>query len=437
MKHRRQRLEPAPMEMPAAAEAARQDASGKGGEKAAGDPRLRRVFVAVIAAATLGGAILGIGGLAGARRQTTPDQIPDATGLLSASAGPQTVEEEEDPGGPMLEVPCGDAQLPGDDGVRTAELDRYSDDSEEHTVMTFDLTNTAPGDAEPEIRLTRYLKTKLRVRSDPVTDAADRDYLISILRDTEYDPTARMPEESYKIQLEIGGERCSVFPDGTVVSDRGVGKADYLRVSALAWKYDTRGQEGSISSRVLSELINGGSLLKTTNTRFCFTGPDLHVDLDRKAARKLLRSLLGGTSETGENLQISPDLTPAPFDWEPAGTPICMTMYWEEREWTAFDYLHSIAHPEEENERITTYRFLFCPDGTLALPDKYKEYSDFGSSYSVYSYQLRAQNTQNMPWCYEEFRPAWPRPYLIRDAFDWDELISALEQLAASGQAPS
>ena len=304
-------------------------------------------------------------------------------------------------GSPILEEACELVPAPTDSGSRTLSVNYTDMEQGIDVTRRYDLADTTPGETEPEIRLLRDcgLWSSLSWQSEPVTDAADREFLLSILRDTEFSPTEEETHGDYTLWLVIGEERCGIFPDDTVVCDRGTGRCDYLRASAIAWKYANRseiGQDGiSLELRGLSALsfmADDGSVQTRRPDpacyKLCLSAPELHLDLDLEAAQQLLSHILGQR----DGLELS--LLPTPFDWFPTGTPICMTEYLTE---------------ENSGFPRGTLRLWLYPDGTLACLSKQSYF------YNVNLWQL------------ETITPDWSRLCVIRNAFDWNELIAALE----------
>lgn len=308
-------------------------------------------------------------------------------------------------GDTMLENDCCTYAPPQDDGSRLVTR-TFLDEKNGEQTQVIDLADTAPGDTEPEIRLTRCtLGSELAEGpGEPVIDAADRAFLLGILHDTECTP-GDVTWPGWGIQITAGEESCWVFPSGTVSCDRGLGTgSDFARVSALAWKYASRtlvSHEGAypvLRAAVRLRVMGANNAIleigpKPACYKLCLTGPALHVDLDVTAAETLLRQVLDLT-------KLEAGLCPAPFDWEPAGTPICLTEYLDD--------------PEDSLSMNGTLRFWLYPDGTLALQ----------KSSTVYGYSMD-------PVQIETLTPGWDRPCILPGAFDWNTLITALEALAA------
>ena len=379
----------------------------------AGSVLIKKVIVAAAAVAVLGGAVWGIGAIAGRNQPAPPDQIPDTALETRDPDAPRDIPSITTViGRAMLDNDCGDYMPPRDPGSRRVTITFADETTGEESTRVVDLADTEPGEAEPEIRLLRIedASSVIQGESEPVTDAADRAFLIGILRSTEVEP-GDTPRRGYGLRLTVGDEACDLYPDGTVVSDRGIGTCDFFRASAIAWKYASPsvtgldGQYAELRAPLRLRVMGEDNVIREVGPepsryKLCFTGPGLHVDLGVDEAAALVRSVM-------DLNRFGQGFTPAPFDWAPAGTPICMTEYLEEE-------------PESPlYQENGTLRFWLYPDGTLALQ----------KSRQVYAYSLN-------PWLVEYLEPEWDRPCILPNAFDWNALIAGLETLAAAPGEP-
>ena len=364
------------------------------------------------------------------RQPSSQPTEPEITAPLSAQPTQPPVTVSFPPAGEMLEVECEPFAPLEDNGSRQATI-RYADStSPAEKVATYDLANTEPETDGPVVTLLReYITGALIWRSTPVTDQADREWLLDALERAEFQPVdERLGSHQLMIYVEEDGREAEykVYADGTLSQEgadgslkAAYGAVDRDRISALAYKYGSvLNHMGGFPDEWLAETsLDPPSLDRerlpdwwddsrypyppAVHYRLCIQGEGFHADLDREQADIFLTALFGeGHSERA----AMPDLIPADVDWTPGENGIRLT----ERlvaEWTRYE---GWAHLKEDRVEHSVYLY---PDGTAAFVPMVDP---------IYLYYTDGV---------DHITPSWRRVAVAEDAFCGDTLTACLEAL--------
>ena len=368
-----------------------------------------------------------------------PAVVQSAEPQPSEESAPPLSEEEKEAIAPivfpapaeMLEGDCEEFAPLEDDGSREVAI-QYVDFRAGGTNVetTYDLAGSPLETDGPTLTLWREqpLSSSIYEECRPIQEKADREWVLALLAEAEFEPIEEPGMWSMVLYVEDGGEKTEYLidvdgvlyrrqPDGTLWAARQA--VDYFGLSALAYKYARDADEvGGSYSEWLTEaaLWNyeeapeeyadwwDSSFPKppAAHYRLCLQSEDFHVDLDREQALVLLRALFGASWTDGAAMPSG--FAAADLNWTPGESGVRLT-----------EYLIPLGTPYEkdlrENESVIQQTFYLYSDGTLARVPQ-------GSS-----------GYHHIEYGIESLTPSWQRVALLENAFDPAVLDACLASL--------